>query len=197
MKKISLILALVLMLTFVSGCKETENVELNNESIEETDLNNGDKFFPDNEIYTPELFVEMADTYSGILEGSSQQAYVFDLRNKEAYDKEHICGAINIQPELVVFEDLIDTIPSDWSVYVIANNDSEAEKFVSKLKEKDELLFVYYIEGGYEALSEVDGIEKYITSNPGTFTDFSRKKAEAEFQKNTEEKLPSNMVISA
>ena len=143
---------------------------------------NMEKFLHDGDTYTAELFVEMADTYEGVLDGEDRQRYVFDLRSKEDYDSGHIVGAINIDPKTADFDAIIEKTPSDYSVYVIGNTDEEAKTFVANLKATDEeKLFAYAIVGGYEALEKADGIDKYISTEPGDFSDFTRTQAAKEF----------------
>lgn len=113
---------------------------------------------------------------------NSQQSYVLDLRSKEKYDKDHIVGAVNIEYGLSNTEELIEKIPSDWSVYIIADNDEEGAALAASLKEYDEYLFVYTITGGYEALLDAEGIEKYITTIPGEFNKFTRTEAREKFE---------------
>ena len=171
MKKMALILVMVMMFVF-AGCTSNENDITDNQ----------DKFLHDGDTYTAELFVEMADTYEGILSGKEQQAYVFDLRSKEDYNKGHIVGAINLDSETADFDEIIEKTPSDYSVYVIGKNDEEAKNFVSELKAADEeKLFAYVIEGGYVALEKAEDIDKYISTEPGDFSDFTRTQIAKEF----------------
>ena len=51
----------------------------------------------------------------------------------------------------------------------------------NSLKAIDEQLDVFVIEGGYDALSKAEGIEKFITTIPGEFADFTRTEAAKEF----------------
>ena len=142
-----------------------------------------EKFLHDGDTYTAELFVEMADTYEGVLEGEDRQRYVFDLRSKEEYDAGHIVGAINIDLKTADFDAIIEKTPSDYSVYVIGNTDEEARTFVANLKAADEeKLFAYAIVGGYEALEKAEGIDKYISTEPGDFSDFIRSEAAKKFE---------------
>jgi len=177
-----IILAMVLLL---SGCGTQEQTEVENPDTKVHDemMANQEKFLHDGDTYTAELFVEMADTYEGTLSGESQQNYVFDLRNKDEYDAGHIEGAINIDPEIADFDAIIEKTPSDYCVYVIGNTDEEAKEFVANLKVADEeKLFAYAIVGGYEALEQVEGIGKYISTEPGDFNDFTRTEAAKKFE---------------
>ena len=176
MRKIALLLAVIMMFAFV-GCTSNEN------QVEDETMANMEKFLHGGDTYTAKLFVEMADTYEGRLDGEEQQSYVFDLRSKDDYDKGHIIGSINMEFNIDEAESLIEKIPSDWTVFIIADNDEEAKALASKLKEFDEQLFVYTIEGGYEALADADGIEKYITTEPGEFADFTRTESKEKFDK--------------
>lgn len=183
MKKLALVLAVVMMITLV-GCASKENPPVDNQkeiSTENDIQKNMKKFLHDGDTYTAELFVEMADVYDGTLFGDRQQTYVFDLRSKEEYDKGHIVGSINVDFTSDMAEELIEKIPSDYSVYVIGETDEDAKEMALKLKEVDEQLFVYIIEGGYDALLKVDGIDKYISTEPGDFGDFTRTEAEKKF----------------
>ena len=176
-----IILAMVLLL---AGCGVQEQTEVENPETKahEEMMANQEKFLHDGDTYTAELFVEMANTYEGVLEGEDRQRYVFDLRSKEEYDAGHIVEAINIDPATADFDAIIEKTPSDYSVYVIGNADEEAKTFVANLKAADEeKLFVYAIIGGYEALQEVEGIDKYISTEPGDFSDFTRTEAAKKF----------------
>lgn len=183
MKKLALILAMIMMVA-LAGCASNENppVENQNEVSTENDIQkNMKKFLHDGDTYTAELFVEMADVYEGTLFGDRQQTYVFDLRSKEEYDKGHIVGSINVDFTPDMAEELIEKIPSDYSVYVIGETDEEAKEMTLKLKEVDEQLFVYVIEGGYDVLLDVDGFDKYISTESGDFSDFTRTEVEKRF----------------
>ena len=184
MRKLALLLALTMVVSF-AGCSSNKNgVEKKQNEIRTEDQveKNMEKFLHDGDTYTAELFVEMADTYEGVLEGEDRQRYVFDLRSKEDYDAGHIVEAINIDPATADFAAIIEKTPSDYSVYVIGNTDEEAKTFVANLKAADEeKLFAYAIVGGYEALEMVEGIDKYISTEPGDFSDFTRTQAAKEF----------------
>lgn len=185
MRKLALLLALTMVVSF-AGCSSNKNgVEKKQNEIRTEDQaeKNMEKFLHDGDTYTAELFVEMADTYEGVLEGEDRQRYVFDLRSKEGYDAGHIVGAINIDPKTADFDAIIEKTPSDYSVYVIGNTDEEAKTFVANLKAADEeKLFAYAIVGGYEALEKAEGIDKYISTEPGDFSDFIRSEAAKKFE---------------
>ena len=185
MRKLALLLALTMVVSF-AGCSSNKNgVEKKQNEIRTEDQveKNMEKFLHDGDTYTAELFVEMADTYEGVLEGEDRQRYVFDLRSKEEYDAGHIVGAINIDPKTADFDTIIEKTPSDYSVYVIGNTDEEAKTFVANLKVADEeKLFAYAIVGGYEALEKAEGIDKYISTEPGDFSDFIRSEAAKKFE---------------
>ena len=184
MRKLALLLALTMVVSF-AGCSSNKNgVEKKQNEIRTEDQveKNMEKFLHDGDTYTADLFVEMADTYEGVLEGEDRQRYVFDLRSKEEYDAGHIVEAINIDPATADFDAIIEKTPSDYSVYVIGNTDEEAKTFVANLKAADEeKLFAYAIVGGYEALEKAEGIDKYISTEPGDFSDFTRTQAAKEF----------------
>lgn len=183
MKKILLVLGIICAL-MLAGCAAQEQTEIENPDTKAHDemMANQEKFLHDGNTYTAELFVEMADTYEGVLEGEDRQRYVFDLRSKEDYDAGHIVEAINIDPATADFDAIIEKTPSDYCVYVIGNTDEEAKTFVANLKAADEeKLFAYAIVGGYEALEKADGIDKYISTEPGDFSDFTRTQAAKEF----------------
>ena len=183
MKNLALFLA-VIMIAALVGCDLNRNptVDKQNEISTENDIQkNVKKFFHDGDTYTAELFVEMAEVYEGILSGDRQQTYVFDLRSKEEYDKGHIVGSINIDFIPDMAKELIERIPSDYSVYAIAETDKEAREMASKLKEVDKQLLIYVIKGGYDALLKVDTIDKYISTEPGNFGDFTKTEAEEKF----------------
>ena len=185
MRKLALLLALTMVVSF-AGCSSNKNgVEKKKNEIRTEDQveKNMEKFLHDGDTYTAELFVEMADAYEGVLEGEDRQRYVFDLRSKEEYDAGHIVGAINIDPKTADFDAIIEKTPSDYSVYVIGNTDEEAKTFVANLKAADEeKLFAYAIVGGYEALEKAEGIDKYISTDPGDFSDFTRSEAAKKFE---------------
>ena len=185
MRKLALLLALTMVVSF-AGCSSNKNgVEKKQNEIRTEDQveKNMEKFLHDGDTYTAELFVEMADTYEGVLEGEDRQRYVFDLRSKEEYDTGHIVGAINIDLKTADFDAIIEKTPSDYSVYVIGNTDEEARTFVANLKAADEeKLFAYAIVGGYEALEKAEGIDKYISTEPGDFSDFTRSEAAKKFE---------------
>ena len=177
-----IILAMVLLL---SGCGVQERTEVENPDTKAHDemMANQEKFLHDGDTYTAELFIEMANTYEGVLDGEDRQRYVFDLRSKEDYDAGHIVEAINIDPATADFDAIIEKTPSDYCVYVIGNTDEEAKTFVANLKAADEeKLFAYAIVGGYEALEKADGIDKYISTEPGDFSDFTRTEAAKKFE---------------
>lgn len=183
MKKILLVLGIICAL-MLAGCGAEGQTKVENPDTKAHDemMANQEKFLHDGDTYTAELFVEMADTYEGVLEGEDRQRYVFDLRSKEAYDAGHIVEAINIDPATADFDAIIEKTPSDYSVYVIGNTDEEAKTFVANLKAADEeKLFAYAIVGGYEALEKAEGIDKYISTEPGDFSDFTRTEAAKEF----------------
>ena len=185
MRKLALLLALTMVVSF-AGCSSNKNgvAKKQNEIRTEDQVEkNMEKFLHDGDTYTAELFVEMADTYEGVLEGEDRQRYVFDLRSKEEYDAGHIVGAINIDLKTADFDAIIEKTPSDYSVYVIGNTDEEAKTFVANLKAADEeKLFAYAIVGGYEALEKAEGIDKYISTEPGDFSDFTRSEAAKKFE---------------
>ena len=185
MRKLALLLALTMVVSF-AGCSSNKNgvAKKQNEIRTEDQVEkNMEKFLHDGDTYTAELFVEMADTYEGVLEGEDRQRYVFDLRSKEEYDAGHIVGAINIDLKTADFDAIIEKTPSDYSVYVIGNTDEEARTFVANLKAADEeKLFAYAIVGGYEALEKAEGIDKYISTEPGDFSDFTRAEAAKKFE---------------
>ncbi|MBO5334236.1 MAG: rhodanese-like domain-containing protein [Clostridia bacterium] len=185
MRKLALLLALTMVVSF-AGCSSNKNgvAKKQNEIRTEDQVEkNMEKFLHDGDTYTAELFVEMADTYEGVLEGEDRQRYVFDLRSKEEYDAGHIVGAINIDLKTADFDAIIEKTPSDYSVYVIGNTDEEARTFVANLKAADEeKLFAYAIVGGYEALEKAEGIDKYISTEPGDFSDFTRSEAAKKFE---------------
>ena len=185
MRKLALLLALTMVVSF-AGCSSNKNgVEKKQNEIRTEDQveKNMEKFLHDGDTYTAELFVEMADAYEGVLEGEDRQRYVFDLRSKEEYDAGHIVEAINIDPTTADFDAIIEKTPSDYSVYVIGNTDEEAKTFVANLKATDEeKLFAYAIVGGYEALEKAEGIDKYISTEPGDFSDFTRTEAAKKFE---------------
>lgn len=184
MKKILLVLGIICAL-MLAGCGAEEQPKVENPDTKAHDemMANQEKFLHDGDTYTAELFVEMADTYEGVLAGEDRQRYVFDLRSKEAYDAGHIVEAINIDPTTADFDAIIEKTPSDYCVYVIGNTDEEAKDFVANLKAADEeKLFAYAIVGGYEALEQAEGIDKYISTEPGDFSDFTRTEAAKKFE---------------
>jgi len=183
-KKILLVLGIICAL-MLAGCGAQEQTEIENPDIKAHDemMVNQEKFLHDGDTYTAELFIEMANTYEGVLDGEDRQRYVFDLRSKEDYDAGHIVEAINIDPTTADFDAIIEKTPSDYSVYVIGNTDEEAKTFVANLKAADEeKLFAYAIVGGYEALEKAEGIDKYISTEPGDFSDFTRTEAAKKFE---------------
>lgn len=183
MKKVLLILGIVFAM-MLAGCGANEQTEVENPDTKAHDemMANQAKFLHDGDTYTAELFVEMADTYEGVLEGEDRQRYVFDLRDKSDYDAGHIVEAISIDPLTADFDAIIEKTPSDYTVYVVGKTDEEAKEFVANLKAADEeKIFAYAILGGYEALEQAEGIDKYISTEPGDFSDFTRTQAAKEF----------------
>ena len=188
MKKVLLVLGIICAMMLAGcGAEKTPKVENSDTEAHNEVMANQEKFMHGGETYTPELFVEMANTYEGTLDGEGQQDYVFDLRSKENYDKGHIVGAVNIEFNPEDAESVIEKIPSDWSVYIIGDDDTEAKTMRNSLKAIDEQLDVYVIEGGYDALSKAEGIEKFITTVPGEFADFTRTEAAKEFDELVEQ----------
>lgn len=183
MKKVLLVLGVIFAL-MLAGCNMSEQTDVDNPDTKAHDemMANQAKFLHDGDTYSPELFVEMANTYEGILEGEGRQRYVFDLRDKADYDAGHIVEAISIDPKTADFDTIIEKTPSDYCVFVVGKTDEEAKNFVANLKAVDEeKLFAYAILGGYEALEQTEGIDKYISTEPGDFDDFTRTEAAKEF----------------
>ena len=73
MRKLALLLALTMVVSF-AGCSSNKNgvAKKQNEIRTEDQVEkNMEKFLHDGDTYTAELFVEMADTYEGVLEGET------------------------------------------------------------------------------------------------------------------------------
>ena len=132
-KLISLMLAATILL--FAGCGANKQIDADTPKVKTDDemIANQEKFLHSGESYTPELFVDFANTYDGILDGEGQQAYVFDLRDTEEYNNGHIIGSVNIEFDPKDSENIIERSPSDWSVYIIGD-EKEAKTMRDSLK---------------------------------------------------------------
>jgi len=158
MKKL-LIIALVVMMALFTGCSADETPQVNEDKpVANNEVNDTDKFFPEDKIFTAQLLYEyMVEFEEYQDENGTQQTYIFDLRSVDEYEKGHVYGAVNLSKEECA--ELFDKLYTDSHVLFIGEGAEElAEKF------RVDYNAAYAVQGGYEEIEAIDGMEKYITT---------------------------------
>ena len=158
MKKL-LILFLTLAMMMFAGCTSNDAPEVNDEKpLTANEMNDTDKYFPEDKIFTAELLYDyMVRFEDGQDEYGVEQTYIFDLRSAEEYAEGHVYGAVNISKEDCA--DLFNKLYTDCHVLFIGDGAEElAEKF------RADYNAAYAVQGGYEAIEVVEGMDKYITT---------------------------------
>ena len=158
MKKL-LIIALVVMMALFAGCSVDEKKQVNEDKpVTSNEVNDTDKFFPEDKIFTAQLLYEyMVEFEEYQDENGTQQTYIFDLRSADEYAKGHVYGAVNLSKEECA--DLFDKLYTDCHVLFIGEG---AEELAEKFRELHNA--AYAVQGGYEAIEAVEGMDKYITT---------------------------------
>ena len=158
MKKL-LIIALVVMMALFAGCSVDEKKQVNEDKpVTSNEVNDTDKFFPEDKIFTAQLLYEyMVEFEEYQDENGTQQTYIFDLRSADEYAKGHVYGAVNLSKEECA--DLFDKLYTDCHVLFIGEG---AEELAEKFRELHNA--AYAVQGGYEAIEAIEGMDKYITT---------------------------------
>lgn len=154
-----LIIALVVMMALFAGCSADETPKVNEDKpVTSNEVNDTDKFFPEDKIFTAQLLYEyMVEFEEYQDENGTQQTYIFDLRSADEYAKGHVYGAVNLTKEECA--DLFDKLYTDCHVFFIGEG---AEELAEKFREIHNA--AYAVQGGYEAIEAVEGMDKYITT---------------------------------
>ncbi len=154
-----LIIALVVMMVLFTGCSADKTPKVNEEKpVTSNEVNDTDKFFPEDKIFTAQLLYEyMVEFEEYQDENGTQQTYIFDLRSADEYAKGHVYGAVNLSKEECA--DLFDKLYTDCHVLFIGEG---AEELAEKFRELHNA--AYAVQGGYEAIEAVEGMDKYITT---------------------------------
>lgn len=154
-----LIIALVVMMALSAGCSADKTPKVNEEKpVTSNEVNDTDKFFPEDKIFTAQLLYEyMVEFEEYQDENGTQQTYIFDLRSADEYAKGHVYGAVNLSKEECA--DLFDKLYTDCHVLFIGEG---AEELAEKFRELHNA--AYAVQGGYEAIEAVEGMDKYITT---------------------------------
>ena len=158
MKKL-LIIALVVMMALFAGCSADDTPQVNEDKpVANNEVNDTDKFFPEDKVFTAQLLYEyMVEFEEYQDENGTQQTYIFDLRSADEYAKGHVYGAVNLTKEECA--DLFDKLYTDCHVLFIGEG---AEELAEKFRELHNA--AYAVQGGYEAIEAVEGMDKYITT---------------------------------
>lgn len=154
-----LIIALVVMMVLFAGCSADETPKVNEDKpVTSNEVNDTDKFFPEDKIFTAQLLYEyMVEFEEYQDENGTQQTYIFDLRSADEYAKGHVYGAVNLTKEECA--DLFDKLYTDCHVLFIGEG---AEELAEKFREIHNA--AYAVQGGYETIEAVEGMDKYITT---------------------------------
>ncbi len=158
MKKL-LIIALVVMMALFAGCSADETPQVNEDKpVTSNETNDTDKFFPEDNVFTAQLLYDYMVRFEEYQdENGTQQTYIFDLRSADKYAKGHVYGAVNLSKEECA--DLFDKLYTDCHVLFIGEGAEElAEKF------RVDYNAAYAVQGGYEEIDAIEGMEKYITT---------------------------------
>ena len=158
MKKL-LILFLTLAMMMFAGCSSNDSPEVNDEKpLTANEMNDTDKFFPEDKVFTAQLLYEYMVRFEEYQdENGTQQTYIFDLRSADEYAKGHVHGAVNLTKEECA--DLFNKLYTDCHVLFIGEG---AEELAEKFREIHNA--AYAVQGGYEAIEAVEGMDKYITT---------------------------------
>ena len=147
------------MMALSAGCSADKTPKVNEEKpVTSNEVNDTDKFFPEDKIFTAQLLYEyMVEFEEYQDENGTQQTYIFDLRSADEYAKGHVYGAVNLSKEECA--DLFDKLYTDCHVLFIGEG---AEELAEKFRELHNA--AYAVQGGYEAIEAIDGMDKYITT---------------------------------
>ena len=147
------------MMALSAGCSADKTPKVNEEKpVTSNEVNDTDKFFPEDKIFTAQLLYEyMVEFEEYQDENGTQQTYIFDLRSADEYAKGHVYGAVNLSKEECA--DLFDKLYTDCHVLFIGEG---AEELAEKFRELHNA--AYAVQGGYEAIEAVEGMDKYITT---------------------------------
>ena len=147
------------MMALSAGCSADKTPKVNEEKpVTSNEVNDTDKFFPEDKIFTAQLLYEyMVEFEEYQDENGTQQTYIFDLRSADEYAKGHVYGAVNLSKEECA--DLFDKLYTDCHVLFIGEG---AEELAEKFRELHNA--AYAVQGGYEAIEAIEGMDKYITT---------------------------------
>ena len=147
------------MMALFAGCSVDEKKQVNEDKpVTSNEVNDTDKFFPEDKIFTAQLLYEyMVEFEEYQDENGTQQTYIFDLRSADEYAKGHVYGAVNLSKEECA--DLFDKLYTDCHVLFIGEG---AEELAEKFRELHNA--AYAVQGGYEAIEAIEGMDKYITT---------------------------------
>lgn len=147
------------MMALSAGCSADKTPKVNEEKpVTSNEVNDTDKFFPEDKIFTAQLLYEyMVEFEEYQDENGTQQTYIFDLRSADEYAKGHVYGAVNLSKEECA--DVFDKLYTDCHVLFIGEG---AEELAEKFRELHNA--AYAVQGGYEAIEAVEGMDKYITT---------------------------------
>ena len=147
------------MMALFAGCYVDEKKQVNEDKpVTSNEFNDTDKFFPEDKIFTAELLYDYMVRFENEQdENGINQTYIFDLRSAEEYAKGHVYGAVNLSKEEC--ENLYDQLYTDCHVLFIGEG---AEALAEKFREIHNA--AYAVQGRYEAIEAVEGMDKYITT---------------------------------
>ena len=147
------------MMALSAGCSADKTPKVNEEKpVTSNEVNDTDKFFPEDKIFTAQLLYEyMVEFEEYQDENGIQQTYIFDLRSADEYAKGHVYGAVNLFKEECA--DLFDKLYTDCHILFIGEG---AEELAEKFRELHNA--AYAVQGGYEAIEAIEGMDKYITT---------------------------------
>lgn len=186
MKKL-LIIALVVMMALFAGCSADETAKVNEDNpVTNNEVRDTDKFFPEDKVFTAQLLYEYMVRFEEYQdENGTQQTYIFDLRSADEYAKGHVHGAVNLTKEECA--DLFNKLYTDCHVLFIGEGAEElAEKF------RADYNAAYAVQGGYEAIEAVEGMDKYITTKA-----FEKIEIRAAEEEETDESNAYKSVVTA
>ena len=175
------------MMALFAGCSADETAKVNEDKpVTSNEVNDTDKFFPEDKIFTAQLLYEYMVRFEEYKdENGIQQTYIFDLRSADEYAKGHVYGAVNISKEDCA--DLFNKLYTDCHVLFIGDGAEElAEKF------RADYNAAYAVQGGYEAIEAVEGMDKYITTKA-----FEKIEVRAAEEEETDESNAYKSVVTA